>query len=463
MSYTEKQADEYFDNVYKLQTVYIWGMDFGKVTKQITDRLFKTFGSATYSKNYYDSKYQEAISKQGYGSDCSGMFRNLSPTDRNSQGYYNACKQRGNMSSFDKTHSCMVFKGKNHSLSAIHHIGWYNASDGTIVEMKSSKENCTKTPFKISNWDGWGKPDFIDYNTITKVPTPVPVQETVQTTTTYPQRGIDISSYQKGLNYQQLKQNGVQFAILKIVRKDLNKDTSFETHYNGCNAAGINVLGVYNYSYATTVEKAKIDALKVLEHLAGRKLTVWLDVEDNCQKNLGARLPQIINAYQSVIEGAGLKFGVYTGLSFYNSFIKPYTSQLNTKNFWIARYYNGHNLMLINDNLDNKYKPSVVGNLIAWQFTSSGVITGSPGKLDVNILYSPISQTLTINNDAPTTKKVKITAQAGLRVRSTPDTSVSNNILGVYKYNDIVEVTEYNGSWWRTDRGFISKTYTKIV
>lgn len=304
---------------------------------------------------------------------------------------------------------------------------------------------------------GYGRPKY------TNNPTPVPVQETVQTTTTYPQRGIDISSYQKGLNYQQLKQNGVQFAILKIIRKDLNKDNGFETHYNGCNAAGINVLGVYNYSYATTVEKAKIDALKVLEHLAGRKLTVWLDIEDNCQKNLGARLPQIINAYQSVIEGAGLKFGVYTGLSFYNSFIKPYTSQLNTKNFWIARYYNGYNLMLINDNLDNKYKPSVVGNLIAWQFTSSGVITGSPGKLDVSILYSPISQTLTINNDAPTTKKVKITAQAGLRVRSTPDTSVSNNILGVYKYNDIVEVTEYNGSWWRTDRGFISKTYTKIV
>ena len=266
MSYTEKQADEYFDNVYKLQTVYIWGMDFGKVTKQITDKLFKTFGSTTYPKSYYDSKYQEAISKQGYGSDCSGMFRNLSPTDRNSQGYYNACKQHGNMSSFDKTHSCMVFKGKNHSLSAIHHIGWYNASDGTIVEMKSSKENCTKTPFKIGNWDGWGKPDFIDY-TQTSIPTPKPI-----TNASYPQRGMDISSYQPNLNYTQLKQSGVEFAILKIISKDLSKDKLFEIHYKGCTEAGIKVTGVYNYSYATTVEKAKIDAQKVVSYLNGRTL-----------------------------------------------------------------------------------------------------------------------------------------------------------------------------------------------
>ena len=29
--------------------------------------------------------------------------------------------------------------------------------------------------------------------------------------------------------------------------------------------------------------------------------------------------------------------------------------------------------------------------------------------------------------------------------------------------NEVVAVTDYNGSWWRTDRGFISKTYTQIL
>lgn len=456
MNYTEKQADEYFDNVYKLQTVYIWGMDFGKVTQDLTDKLFKSFGSASYPKSYYDAKCKEAESKQGYGSDCSGMFRQLSPTDRTSQGYYNVCKQRGNMSTFDKTHSCMVFRGKNHSLSAIHHIGWYNASDGTIVEMKSSKENCTKTKFNPSGWDGWGRPEFIDYSSIQPTSTPTVVPK-------YPQRGIDISGYQTNLDYSQLKQNGVQFAILKIVRKDLNKDKGFDTHYAGCTTVGIPVTGVYNYSYATTVEKAKIDALKVIEYLAGRKLDVWLDVEDDCQKNLKEKLPQIVNAYQSVIEKAGLKFGVYTGLSFYNSFFKPYIGEFNTNNFWIARYYKGYNLMLINENLDNKYKPVVSGNLIGWQYTSSGVITGSAGKLDFDIMYSPISQTNAVETQAPTIVKVKITAQPSLRIRSTPDTSISTNILGGYKYGDIVAVTDYNKDWWKTDRGYISKAYTQIL
>ncbi len=48
-------------------------------------------------------------------------------------------------------------------------------------------------------------------------------------------------------------------------------------------------------------------------------------------------------------------------------------------------------------------------------------------------MYSPISQETVENNVTTPVKKVRITAQAGLRVRSTPDTSVSNNILGAYK------------------------------
>ena len=49
-----------------------------------------------------------------------------------------------------------------------------------------------------------------------------------------------------------------------------------------------------------------------------------MDVEDNIMKNLGSKLADIINAYETVIKSAGFGFGVYTGQSFFMSYIKPY-------------------------------------------------------------------------------------------------------------------------------------------
>ena len=57
--------------------------------------------------------------------------------------------------------------------------------------------------------------------------------------------------------------------------------------------------------------------------------------EDKCQKDLGITLIDIINVYQEVIEYAGYEFGVYTGLAFYNYYIKPYANNVNCQ-FWIA-------------------------------------------------------------------------------------------------------------------------------
>lgn len=130
-------------------------------------------------------------------------------------------------------------------------------------------------------------------------------------------KGIDVSSYQGNIDWIKARSDGVEFAIIKVIRKDLNPDKAFEQNYKGCENAGILVQGVYNYSYATTVEKARIDARKVLEILGDRKPMVWLDVEDKCQQGLGDRLLDIILAYKKIIKDSGRQFGVYTGLSFY--------------------------------------------------------------------------------------------------------------------------------------------------
>ncbi len=198
-------------------------------------------------------------------------------------------------------------------------------------------------------------------------------------------KGIDVSSYQGNINWQEVAKSGVEFAILKVIRKDLQPDKQFEVNYAGCTEAGLPVQGVYNYSYATTVEKAKTDAKRVVEILSGRKPMVWLDVEDKCQCNLGKTLIDIINEYGKIIKSAGCEFGVYTGLSFYNVYIKQYAEQLQYP-FWIARYPVSYAMSVDRDPADDK-RPQIEHNLYGWQYSSKGAVPGIKGNVDLNELY----------------------------------------------------------------------------
>lgn len=195
-------------------------------------------------------------------------------------------------------------------------------------------------------------------------------------------KGIDVSSYQGIIDWLAAAGDGVEFSILKVIRKDLSPDKQFESNWIGCHAAGIPVQGIYNYSYATTVEKARNDATRVLEILAGRESMVWLDVEDKCMEGLGKTLIDIINAYAGVIVGSGLAFGVYTGQYFYNTYIKSYGGI--SYPLWIARY--GEN----NGKLDEKYNPQIKG-MIGWQYTSAGTVEGISGNVDLDVWYEDIA------------------------------------------------------------------------
>lgn len=262
---------------------------------------------------------------------------------------------------------------------------------------------------------------------------------------TNPKLGIDVSSYQGTIDWAKVKANGCNFAILKIIRKDLTKDKSFEDNVIGCDKNNL-TWDVYNYSYASTVNKFISDANVVIKALNGRKCTVWLDIEDKVQKGIGQVLIDGILAYQKVIESSGCKFGVYTGLSFYNSYIRPYAKQL-TCPFWIARYYNGYNEMYFGVTPNEAYKPNIDNILYGWQFTSSGKINGIQGNVDVNIVYDIANKGTVIANT--------------LNIREKP-TKDSTDIGDLHK-GDIVDILNYVDGWYYISignkQGWASKNY----
>lgn len=201
-------------------------------------------------------------------------------------------------------------------------------------------------------------------------------------------KGIDVSCYNVVRDYAAVANDGVDFAILKVINKSLQPDKLFETHWTGFESVGVPIQGVYNYSYATTVEKFKSDAKRVLEVLAGRKTMVWLDIEDKSLAGLGNTLAEGIRAYAEVIRGAGLQFGVYTYLSFYNSYLRPYADTLDYP-FWVARYPSTR--AMDNDASPDAGKcPDIGKTLYGWQYSSKGIVDGISGYVDLDEWYADI-------------------------------------------------------------------------
>lgn len=445
MPISEKQCDQIIQQYASYNPVYIWGCNWHRlIGMEEAQSLYNTYGSSSgqYNQDYYNQKVSQTLSGSGYASDCSGFFYNIDQRgiDRTAQGYYDHCQSKGDISSIDLSHSCLVFKG---SSTKITHVG-YLCSDGYTYEMANSNDNFKKKQFNPSSWTYWGKPEFIDYS-IADVPV-------APTSKQYLYKGIDISTYQKGINYQALKDAGVDFAILKIINKNGDLDSAYTVHSSALDALGIKIQAVYNYSYATTTDKAIYDANKVLQYLGTRQCAVCLDVEDNVQKGLGSYLIDIINAYQRVIENAGRSFILYSGKSFFETYIKPYSANLKCKQYWIARYYRGYETMPYEEDPNQAYKP--MDGILAWQYTSSGSIKGIGTRLDLNVMYKeidapsyiPVPLPVDLN---PVIKNTVTTSGKNLNVRNKP--SEEGTVVGKLRNGDnvIIYGVDPAGQWAR--------------
>ena len=195
-------------------------------------------------------------------------------------------------------------------------------------------------------------------------------------------KGIDVSDNQGTIEWSQVRQSGIQFAILRSVRGSGKADYQFENNLAGCRNNGI-AAGVYKYSYATTIADAIREAREVITLLNGRKLEckVWFDMEDNCQRILSkAALTEIAGAFRDVIVNAGYEFGIYCNQDWYNNVLDVEELCKICSNWWIARY--GTN----NGQAQDKYRPSV-HNMTGWQYTSCGKVSGISGNVDMDEYY----------------------------------------------------------------------------
>lgn len=81
--------------------------------------------------------------------------------------------------------------------------------------------------------------------------------------------GVDVSSWQRVIDWTQVRASGVEIAILRASEGDSFTDPYFAANYEGARAAGIRV-GFYHYLTARTTEEAVMQADYFAQVIAGK-------------------------------------------------------------------------------------------------------------------------------------------------------------------------------------------------
>ena len=195
--------------------------------------------------------------------------------------------------------------------------------------------------------------------------------------------GIDVSKWQGNIDYQKVKEAGVEFVFIKIggqngIGKDYYIDSKFERNIKGFNEVGIPV-GLYFYTYADSISEAKKQALWIIEQVKDYKidLPIAFDWENWSSFNkFHVSFNTLTNCALSFIET--LEKHGYKGM-LYSS--KNYLEQIwlpNKADVWLAHY-------TTKTNYQGEYK--------CWQRTSSAKISGiTDNTVDFDICYDNLTQ-----------------------------------------------------------------------
>lgn len=203
-------------------------------------------------------------------------------------------------------------------------------------------------------------------------------------------KGIDVSAWQGQIDWKTVAAYGMDFAILRIAEAGNVTDKYFERNYTECQKYNI-PIGVYKYSYAMTIAEIQSEARKIVSVLNGRKLQypVWLDLEYNNQRSLGAEnIHKMAEAFEKIITAAGYKFGIYCNVDWYMNVI---CSHLKKYDFWIARYP-------ANDDgwLQERLRPDFG---VGWQYSSKAKIPGINGTVDRSVFYKDYKEVSTVDKN----------------------------------------------------------------
>lgn len=191
------------------------------------------------------------------------------------------------------------------------------------------------------------------------------------------QIGIDVSKWQGDIDFSKLKASGVEFVIIRVGSSNgLNGenfvDSKFIQNVKNANAVGIPV-GIYFYSYASTIDRAISDAKWIVEQIKDYKVDLPIAFD---WENWGSfnkfdvsffGLTNIAKGFMDTIKDAGYDAMLYSSKTYLENIWLPTSYPV-----WLAHYTKNTNY---------------TGEYSFWQMCSNGRVDGISGDVDINIRY----------------------------------------------------------------------------
>lgn len=196
--------------------------------------------------------------------------------------------------------------------------------------------------------------------------------------------GIDVSTYQNTIDWAQVAEAGIEFAMVRVGRRgygaegNLGMDTHYVENIVGARQNGLEV-GVYFFSQATNILELEEEIELLLSLIQNYDITypVVFDWEfiDNVDwartdATTGEELTALAKHFCQRIEGAG-----YTPMVYFNwdmGYCYYDLSQLTDYPFWLAEL---------------TAFPRFYYHFDMWQYTFTGQVPGIEGPVDMNLSF----------------------------------------------------------------------------
>ena len=194
--------------------------------------------------------------------------------------------------------------------------------------------------------------------------------------------GIDVSSFQGVIDWQQVRDAGVEFVMIRVGGRGygeegkLYADARAAENYAGAKAAGLRV-GAYFFSQAISVEEAEEEAAYVLDLIRNWTLDMpvvydWEYLNEEARTaNVDKRtLTDCTLAFCKAMEEAGNEAMIYFNPNQSDNHI--YLEELTDYRGWLALY---------TDRMTYPYQVDM------WQYTNTGTVPGIEGPVDINLYF----------------------------------------------------------------------------
>lgn len=196
-------------------------------------------------------------------------------------------------------------------------------------------------------------------------------------------KGIDVSAWQETINWPAVKAAGIEFAIIRLAYRGVEKgglalDNYFASNLKNAKAAGLKV-GAYIFSQAVTPEEAREEARYLVNAVKGYSIDLPLvfDYEEVTSSDRRLKMDNLSRQYKvdickafcAEVESLGYRSMVYSN---------PYTINNHLDRNQIQRLWLAH----------FSYKSDYTGAYEYWQF-GLGAVSGISGQVDLDYWFEP--------------------------------------------------------------------------